>query len=600
MITRIYGKATGWREDMDFLLWIGLLLIGFALGCYQYEKVKTGKNSIHGEGSSDTASEKIKAETYKWMNPDTEKWVVLTVLMVAFLIRFWNFGAMPYGMNQDEAMAAVDAKALADYGTDRFGMYMPVHFTAWGYGQMSVLLSYCMVPFIKLFGFHAISVRLPLLIFSMLGIWAAYRIALVAFDRRTAFFVLLICAINPWHFMQSRWAMDCNMFPHVFILGVMFLLMGVKKRRYLYLSMVFFALCMYCYGIALYTVPVFLLIMCVYLLRKRVIVFLNALICVGVYLFISWPFLLTMAINTFKWDTIETPLFTIPYFKDSVRSKDILFFSEKPLVQLWENLKSIWKVFVEANGLSCNYVEGYAPVFLFLLPFGILGMVLLGKQCFQKKNKQTKKIEGQKQTDTCEVAMIGKVAVLSFLLIGFMAGILTNYVNVNRINIIFYPVILLCGLGISFVVDYAKRWSLALIPMGLVLSIAFLAAYFGRYAQDYKAICYTDFMEAVAYLEETECTTYVITPDSQYYGAYNVSEIMTLYTQKVDARYFQNLYPDEHGLFYREKYIYARAQEVLPYAPEGTGYVISSREADLLTGVGYQVISFGNYAVAIP
>lgn len=72
--------------------------------------------------------------------------IVIVLLLVAVFIRAYHFGMIPVGVHQDEAMAAVDAKALADYGTDRFGMRYPVHFTAWVSSQMSVLLSYCMVP----------------------------------------------------------------------------------------------------------------------------------------------------------------------------------------------------------------------------------------------------------------------------------------------------------------------------------------------------------------------------------------------------------------------------------------------------------------------
>lgn len=88
-----------------------------------------------------------------WKTNQTVDFIIFCALLfVGFAIRVWQFGMIPDGMNQDGAMAAVDAKALADHGTDRYGMYMPVHFTAWGYGQMSVLLSYMMVPFIKVFG----------------------------------------------------------------------------------------------------------------------------------------------------------------------------------------------------------------------------------------------------------------------------------------------------------------------------------------------------------------------------------------------------------------------------------------------------------------
>lgn len=45
--------------------------------------------------------------------------LVALLLLAAIVIRAYHFGAPPIGVHQDEAMAAVDAKALADYGTDR-------------------------------------------------------------------------------------------------------------------------------------------------------------------------------------------------------------------------------------------------------------------------------------------------------------------------------------------------------------------------------------------------------------------------------------------------------------------------------------------------
>ena len=83
------------------------------------------------------------------------------LLFALCALRLWRFGAVPGGFNQDGAMAAVDALALSRYGTDRFGTRLPAHFTAWGYGQMSVLLSYCMVPLIRLFGLSAVTLFMP-------------------------------------------------------------------------------------------------------------------------------------------------------------------------------------------------------------------------------------------------------------------------------------------------------------------------------------------------------------------------------------------------------------------------------------------------------
>ena len=41
--------------------------------------------------------------------------LVALLLLAAIVIRAYHFGAPPIGVHQDEAMAAVDAKALADY-----------------------------------------------------------------------------------------------------------------------------------------------------------------------------------------------------------------------------------------------------------------------------------------------------------------------------------------------------------------------------------------------------------------------------------------------------------------------------------------------------
>ena len=46
----------------------------------------------------------------------TETVLIILIAAVALLIRVYRFGSVPGGMNQDGAMAAVDAKALAEYG----------------------------------------------------------------------------------------------------------------------------------------------------------------------------------------------------------------------------------------------------------------------------------------------------------------------------------------------------------------------------------------------------------------------------------------------------------------------------------------------------
>ncbi|MDE6893710.1 MAG: hypothetical protein K2P50_18120, partial [Lachnospiraceae bacterium] len=61
------------------------------------------------------------------------KEAVFFAFLLLLSVRIMAFGEIPGGLNQDGAMAAVDAKALSEYGTDRFGVFLPAHLRAWGY-----------------------------------------------------------------------------------------------------------------------------------------------------------------------------------------------------------------------------------------------------------------------------------------------------------------------------------------------------------------------------------------------------------------------------------------------------------------------------------
>lgn len=512
--------------------------------------------------------------------------IFAAIMLVAFAIRVWQFGSIPEGMNQDGAMAAVDAKALADHGTDRYGMHMPVHFTAWGYGQMSVLLSYMMVPFIKIFGLSAVTARLPMLIVSVLGVAAIYLLVKKFGGVRMGQMAALITALNPWHFMQSRWALDCNMFPHMFLFGILFIVLSIEnKKRYLYISMVFFALCMYSYGISFYTIPVFLLVTCIYLLVKKLIKILDALICVGVYCLVSWPIYLTMMINTFGWKTIKTPFFTMAYFEDSVRSQDILFFADNKMEQLKVNLQALFNVLMQKDDLPWNTITGFGTMFLFMMPFVIAGIV-------------TAVIQYRKVEDN--IKKTGIMCVFFAFGTAILAGILTASVNVNRINIIFYPMIIFAAMGIYFVFSQKKILAGIVGALYLILACGFLNTYFTTYKEEISTQFFSGFLDALEDVkEESSCEVYCVTPHSQYSGSWNVSEILTLFAHDVDAEFYQGKTKDD-GLAYNEKYYYCNANQVTPDPTQSMAFVITNTDLGLFSAGSWHIETHGNFSSVIP
>lgn len=506
--------------------------------------------------------------------------ILAIIAMIGIAVRVWKFGAVPGGFNQDGAMAAVDGKALADYGTDRFGTWLPAHLYAWGYGQMSSLLSYLIALFVKLFGLNTITARLPQLIVSIAGGVFFYLFIRDIFGKGTGLIAAVFVVLNPWHLVQSRWALDCNLLPHFFMGGLYFLNRGLsQKRRMLYVSMLFFGLCMYCYGITIYTIPVFLLAVSIYYLVRKKLLMKEVVICAGIYLAAAWPFLLTMAVNFFKCDTIELPFVTIQYFSGSVRASDILLFSEEPLKQAAANLSSLLNTTVlQKKDLPWNDIENFGTMFLCSMPFMIAGSVEL----FRKKT------EG------------AKALVFFALFAGVWAGLLTNYVNVNRINIIYYGIMMFIVLGISFVIKEIQYTEWVNLSIYVVLGILLVITYFGTYADMIKGQFYYGFGESLAAAEASGAEKIYVTADAQAKGYWNVSEILTLFHDKTDAEYFQGKKNESNGqmfLPYSERFTYvSMSSEVVEGScNEDAAYVILNTDREFFDENRYEIIQYGGF-----
>lgn len=513
--------------------------------------------------------------------PDNGYRILLGIVLVtALVIRVLQFGAVPGGMNQDGAMAAVDAKALAEYGTDHYGMRLPVHLTAWKYGQMSSLLSYLMVPFIKVFGFSVTVVRLPQLMVSLCGLVVLFLLVRDIFGRNCALVIAFFAALNPWHILQSRWTIDCNLFPHFLIFGMYFLnraAMGKRKAGNLVLSMLFFGLSMYCYGISLYTVPLFLLAACVLLLVTKRIRLREAFSALAVWLLISWPFLLTMMVNFFQWETIETPFFTIPYFTESIRSNDILFFSDHIIRQFFENAVSLVRVVVmQEKDLPWNDMEKFGSMYLFSMPFAGVGIVGL---CRRLKDNP------------------GVSLILLFLLMGLWSGVATNQVNINRINCVFYPVIILIGLGIFEVMEWCAVPGLRYyIVSAYLLGFCFFAdSYFTSYAYEVGLSFQADYGNAVSSLRDAEA-------DKIYIASYGgeqtaVREILTLFWLGTDAGYYQGEETQPGELPYAEKFVYTEISSLAIDQEEAAVYLVTADDLQYFDSSIFSMEQYGQYYV---
>ena len=510
------------------------------------------------------------------------------ILLVAVTVRCIEFGTVPRGINQDEAMAGMDAWALSKYGTDRYGVFMPVHFTAWRYGQMSVLLSYCMIPFIKLFGFGTLAVRMPMLLASCGSVVLVYLVGKRLFSQRFALLVMVLTAINPWHFMQSRWALDCNLFPHVFLLAFYLMLIGLEKRRYLYLSMVFYGLTFYCYGVAVYSVIPFLLLYGCWCLGHRRLRVRELLLCAVIFSAVALPEILVMAINYFGWSTVETPLFTLSYFPESVRSNDILFlnFSVNQLIKNFA--ATVNTAFLQKPGAIYNALPDFGPMYYISVPFMLLGLLAFIRELPREQNMERK---------------TGLTALWFFFLMGIWVGLVTYEVNVNRINIIFFPLLFLCGRGIAEAANQFKGLRIVTAAAYALCFELFLISYFTDFSDRIQIYFNVNFLSAVKTADETEgYDRLYITSNADWQKNPQMTEILTQYACGIDAKYYQEKTLVTGGrklLPYSERYHFVDMNGLFQTDPSGL-YLVHVTELGGLPFL-YEVIgSEGNYVLLRP
>lgn len=514
------------------------------------------------------------------------------ILLLGITVRCFQFGQIPCGINQDEAMAAMDAKALLSYGTDRLGMRFPVHFTAWGWAQMSVLLSYLMVPCTLLFGFTTAAIRLPLLIASIAGMVFFYLLAREILGEKTALLVFFLTAVNPWHILQSRWSLDCNLFPHLFVIGAYLLLTGIQKRRRLFLSMVFFGLCLYCYGVSVYSVPLFLFVLAVYLWRTRQVPLYQIFLAGVLFGLVALPELLTMFLNLVGLPSIETPLFTIPYFSGTVRGEDILLtsFSFRQLfLNLLYTLKS---ALLQTPDLFHNTIPAFGTMYHFsilFIPFGIYRLFASLFTCWKKETDAPGNLP----------LRTGLLLLTAWFLMGIWVGLITREVNVNRINIIHYPCILLTALGVQAAAKRFPRVYRPILAVFTLLFLLFTGTYFTTYAAQSRTEYHEDFLEAMRTADSLPIDYLYISTDEHP----QTMEILMQYALQTDALYYQQKTCLNNGrecLLYSERYRFCYlAGDSLDWEQPRTAYLVTEQEWQQLDDTLYTIYDYGRYRLYV-
>lgn len=416
--------------------------------------------------------------------------LVLLLLVIGIAVRLWQLGAIPWGLNQDEAYAGYEAWSLLHYGVDSWGYANPCYLTTWGSG-MSILESRLAIPFVALMGLTPLAVRLPQAIVACLTLPAVYGLMSRLFGKRAGLLGLGFAVICPWHIILSRWALDAtNLAPGMLVFALYCLVRGLDNPRWLPASALFFGLCLYCYAIAWAIIPLTLCTMGAYLLYTRKLKFTPWLAgAAGVIVLMALPLLLFVAVNTGLMEEIRTTWISIPkmpYFRAGEMNWKNLFSPEAYL--------SLGKVvFGEGDGLIWNTLPGFGMFYPISWPLIVAGMV-------------------RGILNTLEAGKRRGFAGEGLLLAGGLSAALVCVclpgANTNRTNLLHFYLLFFLALGVDGLFSWCKAHPVLprlVIGVYVLLFGAFLTSYFGEYNQ----MCAVQFRyglgEAVAFTQELDC-----------------------------------------------------------------------------------------------
>ena len=430
-------------------------------------------------------------------------WVVL---ILGLLLRAYKVAEIPYGLNQDEASMGYDAWSILHYGIDRNGTQLPVHMISWGSGQ-NALYAYLSMPFIALFGLTPLSIRLVSVLLGSLTLPAVYFLLKPFTSRRTALIGMGLLAIAPWHILLCRWGLEANILPALFTFAVLFLTKARKNPNYFILSSALFALALYSYGPSYCVIPVFFCAAFFVLWFKEKLDRRKLLIGGGAFVLLALPVGLFLLTNLFGLGDISIGPFTAPELTGQARLSTAL--GEGSLLAGFGNF--VDNVLLQRDWTSWNTLQPYGVYYLISFPFTVLGLVRIWR----------------------------KRTPLTYILSGWLASslllfVLMNSTNINRVNIIFIPLILLAAIGLDDVMGRSRKKAAVLILVYALFFSCFLSDYVDQYAGKPHQAFYPDFGEAIQKAVE------VADPEATIYltGEVNMPYIFTLFYTRTPPREF--------------------------------------------------------------
>ena len=195
-------------------------------------------------------------------------------------------------------------------------------------------------------------------------------ISLIFHDRKFTIAAACFLAFCPYYIMSGRLALDCNLMLCCCAVSLLFLLKYIQtnKLSFLIFCGISFGFTMYSYALSYFMVPIFLILITLYLLYTRKITFPRAILFAITVCITAIPVILFACSLLFQWEPIHFLGFVIsPIASD--RMKDVASSS------FWENVTDIIRITLTHSFYPQDAVDKFYTLYPVSIPFIVLGMV---------------------------------------------------------------------------------------------------------------------------------------------------------------------------------------------------------------------------------
>ena len=252
------------------------------------------------------------------------RWIGAGLIAIAVLLRVVFLTSIPLRVHPDEAGLGLNAWTLAEFGTDRYGNFLPVCPLNF-YGEQSAFYTYFCALLVKLFGLNLATLRAPAVVMGLAAVLFGAGLIREEWKEEGALWGLFLFGTAPWFVAASRYALDCNSMLGMSAIALFFWQRLCRRasseeeeKHYggFFLVGVLFGAILYTYIIAAITVVVFWLLsgLFYWLYRRegRGKRFRQLCFAAVPLLLMAIPLVLVVCVNIFGWETIRTPFFTVP------------------------------------------------------------------------------------------------------------------------------------------------------------------------------------------------------------------------------------------------------------------------------------------------